>query len=174
MLRSKAIKFALLGLIGMIGLSIAWARQTAESDGLKVQETSDLQSLAARAKAKGVPMLVLFSQRGCVYCEIVENDFLIPMLRNTEYDSKVMIRKIRVDNFNTVRNFDGTSIASSDLSTHYRAVVTPTVVFLGSDGKELSRRIVGMSNEYFYGEELDKAIDQSLLRIHQVALNQRR
>lgn len=171
------LKKSLLITLSCVGLILSgassWARDIKNSaDDLKVKETTDLFSLAKEARDKKVPMLVMFTQRGCTYCAIVEQDFLIPMLRNREYDEKVVIRKMRVDNFDDVVDFDGKIVAADDLMLKYRAVMTPTVVFLDHNGQELSRRLIGLANEYYYGEWLDNAIDTSLskLRPSSVAL----
>jgi hypothetical protein len=54
-----------------------------------------------------------------------------------------------------------------DLSTRYGAYVTPTVVFLNHQGKELSKRILGVRNTEFYGGELDEGLDISLRKLRE-------
>lgn len=136
----------------------------------KLQETVDLHSLGETASERGLPILVMFAQNGCTYCEVLEEQYLGPMLKSGEYKDKVIIRKVRIDSFDTLRNFDGSKIDANDFAGDYRAYVTPTMVFLDHNGKELTGRLMGIGTEGFFANEIDQAIDKSLSRIRSVAL----
>ena len=125
---------------------------------------------AQLARKKAVPLVVMFSQEGCLYCSIVRENFLKPLLVNNEYDKKVLIRELKIDSFEDVRNFDNKMIPADELATHYRAYLTPTVIVFDSTGKA-HHRIVGLVNEHYYSGELDLAIDSTLAKIHRVAAN---
>jgi hypothetical protein len=43
--------------------------------------------------------------------------------------------------------------------------LTPTLLFLGSDGIELSERLVGIWSEDFYGAFIDNRIDEARKRL---------
>ena len=60
----------------------------------------------------------------------------------------------------------------NDFAGDYRAYVTPTMVFLDHNGKELTKRLMGVGTEGFFANEIDMAIDKSLNRLRSVALKQ--
>lgn len=137
---------------------------------VKVQISTNLYQDAQLAKQKGVPLVVMFSQKGCIYCTIVREDFLKPMLISGEYENKAIIREMKIDSFEEVRNFDGKMIAVDELATFYRAYLTPTVIVFDSTGKP-HHRILGLVNEHYYSSELDAGIEKAYNYIHRVALN---
>jgi len=141
---------------------------------VKVPEITDLNADGLRARQKGVPILILFSMEGCAYCDIVREEFLKPMLRNRDYDSKVLIREIHSDSFASLRDFNGDRIDVDALAHRYNAGFSPTVVFLDYQGQPLAKSLVGITTRDYYGGFLDDAIDHSLQQIHKLALNQQR
>ena len=141
---------------------------TADSHRVKISE--NLYQDAQLAKQKGVPLVVMFSQDSCLYCRIVRENFLEPMLINGEYDDKVVVREVKIDSFEDVKNFDGKMIPSDELATELRAYLTPTVIVFDSTGK-VHHRIVGLVNEHYYSAELDTAIESTYGKIHQLAVN---
>lgn len=137
---------------------------------VKVQISTNLYQDAQLAQQKGVPLVVMFSQDGCIYCTIVREDFLKPMLISGEYENKAIIREMKIDSFEEVRNFDGKMIPVDQLATFYRAYLTPTVIVFDSTGKP-HHRILGLVNEHYYSSELDAGIEKAYDYIHRVALN---
>ena len=139
---------------------------------VEIPEITNLNTEAQRAKKLGVPLLILFSMQGCAYCQVVREEFLKPMLRNRDYDKKVLIREIHTDSFDTLRDFNGAPIDASELAQRYHASFSPTVVFLDYHGQPLAKHLVGITTLDYYGGFLDDAIDNSLQQIHKLALNQ--
>ncbi|MGD8784829.1 MAG: thioredoxin fold domain-containing protein [Thioalkalispiraceae bacterium] len=132
-----------------------------------VVKTTDLKSDGRLSRNTQKPILIMFSMEGCGYCQFVEEEHLKPMLRNQQYMQKVIIRKIMTDSYDQLVDFDGSKISAMDLAMRYRANVTPTVVFLNHQGKQLSKRILGVQNTEFYGGELDNGLEVSLHKIRQ-------
>ena len=129
-----------------------------------VPPVRDLREDAKLARMARVPILVIVSSYDCPYCHRVEQHFLIPMLRNRSYQSRVLFRRLDVhDAF--IRDFEGNEVSGQDLATRYRAWLTPTVLFLGPTGRELAERVVGLTNEYYYGGLLDDGIDTALEKL---------
>lgn len=145
--------------------------QEIKLDPATIEEVTDLQALASLARQQQTPILLMFSQKGCAYCVILEEDYLKPMLRSGDYLNKVIIRKVRIDSFDTLRGFDGNQLGADQLATRYRAYVTPTMVFLDHTGKELAKRLLGIGTEGYFAAEIDQAIDTSLHRLRAVAVN---
>jgi len=95
-----------------------------------IQEVQNLAELANKARDRQTPILIMFSQKGCTYCVVLEEDYLRPILRSGDYQDKVIIRKVRIDSYETLRGFDGKPVEADAFASHYRAYVTPTMVFL--------------------------------------------
>lgn len=135
---------------------------------VEVQEVNNLQQDGQLAARENKPILIMFSIEGCAYCEFVREEHLKPMLRNADYRSKVIIRELHTDTTDSVIDFDGRPIDSAKLAGRYKASLNPTVVFLDSRGRELSKRLVGVSSVDYYGGFLDAAIEESRQRMQRI------
>lgn len=129
-----------------------------------VQMTTNLLADAKTAEQKQVPILILFSQESCGFCEIVRSDFLRPMLLNRDYDNKVLIRQMEFDGDDVI-GFDGQKVDMDTFMEPYNVGFTPTVIFLDSKGNELTEQIIGITTVHFYGGFLDDNIDLSLKKL---------
>jgi thioredoxin-related protein len=135
--------------------------------GITVPVVSDLQQLGEQAQSQKLPILLVFTSIICSYCELLEQDFLQPMLLSGEYRDKVIIRKLELGPGDSVTGFDGRNIMSRELSGRYRVFVTPTMLFVDGSGKELAERMVGINTPELFGGYLDNCIEMALLRIRQ-------
>jgi len=132
--------------------------QTAWADIDHVKMSANLQKDGGLAAQRGVPMVLMVSAEECPYCMVMESDYLVPMLRNRAYDSMVLIRKIHLDSFDEIIDFDGKEIAPTDLSQRYGVWVTPTLLFLNSEGEEVQKRMVGLGVRDFVSDFIDQSI----------------
>lgn len=169
-------KMALLaGIVLMAGTLPAVAlEQDSENKDLilphvTVKQGSDLTVESKQARENKVPVLILFAMEQCPFCMVVEEEFLKPMLRNAEYGKKVIIRKVKIDSTASLRDFSGKQRDAGEFSEDYNVSLVPTVVLVDAEGKKLAPSIVGLSNRYYYGGDLDNAIDASLLRLRAIA-----
>lgn len=137
-----------------------------------VQESTDLVADAQVASSRQVPILIMFSLHDCPYCNVVREEFLKPMLRNSDYADRVVIREIHTDNDSSLRDFNGQLISPGDLAQRYAATLAPTVVFVDRQGRELAKRLVGITTVDYYGGFLDDAIEISLRRLRRLAMSQ--
>ena len=67
---------------------------------------TDLHAVAAQARARNLPLLVMFSMDGCSYCTVVEEEFLKPMLRSGEYKGRVIMGMVKLGSYSRIRDFD--------------------------------------------------------------------
>ncbi len=162
----------IMALLALTILSPAILSAAQGGDDVVLLEARDLSREGEEAQRRGLPILIMFSMEHCPYCEIVREEFLKPMLRSGDYDNKVIMREIQSDSFETLRDFDGKAITADALAHRYNASLSPTVVFLDPDGRELVSRLVGITTVHYYGGFLDEAIEQSLQRMRSLALNQ--
>ena len=87
------------------------------------------------------------------------------MLRSGDYDKQVLLRKIDWRSSAMVNDFLGQQISLHMLAERYGVKVTPTLVFVDANGRELAPRILGFQSADFFWHYLDQRIDQSHLKI---------
>ena len=134
-----------------------------------LKEGSNLAIDGDEANKKQIPVLMFFSMKHCPFCIEVEEDYLKPMLRNSEYDGKVIIRKIRLDGTDDMRDFSGQERDPGEFSEGYNVSMVPTLVLVNSKGKKIAPAIIGIRNSHYYSSELDDAIDASTKKIREIA-----
>lgn len=130
---------------------------------------TDLEMDGSEASEKQIPVLIFFSMEHCPFCKEVEEDYLKPMLRNAEYDDKVIIRKIKIDDSNTVSDFKGSQRDPAEFSEEYNVSMVPTLVIVDHKGKKLAPSIRGIANRHYYSAELDIVIDASTQKLRAIA-----
>ena len=131
-------------------------------------KSNDLQADGELAHQRQLPILLMFSQRGCPWCRFVEEDHLKPMLRNANYRAQVIIRQVMTDDYSKITDFDGNKITAAQLASRYNAALTPTVIFVDHNGKALAPRILGVRNTEYYGLDLDEGLAMSLQKMRQL------
>ena len=137
---------------------------------IRIQKVIDLESLGEMARDKSLPILIMFSQEDCPYCTIMEEAYLKPILRSGQYTDKVIIRKVKIDDMDTFTDFNGERVEADHLTSRYRAWVTPTLIFVNGDGKEMAPKLVGIGTEGFFAGDIDNAIDLALSKLRSIAL----
>ncbi|HHJ13437.1 MAG TPA: hypothetical protein ENJ79_03545 [Gammaproteobacteria bacterium] len=121
----------------------------------------DLAAEAAQARRDCVPLLLEFATTSCEWCQLLEREVLDPTRRNPDYRSRAHMRKLLLDGDRMLRDFDGSLTAPQHLAARYRVELTPTVLFLDTEGQELAERLVGVGLLDFYGAYLDRSLEQA-------------
>ena len=147
-------------------LCLATTSLQAEVD---VPVATDLQSDARLAQQKQLPMLLAFSANHCGYCNLLEEDFLQPMLLSGEYRDKIIMRKLVLDDGSQLRDFNGQKTDAARLSDRYRVYVSPTILFVDGNGTEIAERMVGINTPEMFGGYLDDCIETAWLMIRNPA-----
>lgn len=152
-------------------LSIGLAQSALSGTKVEVPAATSLRDDAVLASTQGLPILLVFEGTYCSYCEVLEREIIKPMILSGEYTNKIIIRKVVIDSFESVQDFNGKAIDPADLASRYRVPATPTLVFVDAQGRELADKIVGINTIEMFGGRVDAAIDVSLerLRHQQVA-----
>lgn len=120
----------------------------------------DLHADGREAERDCKPLLLEFSDTGCSYCRLLEEEVLDPTLLNRDYDRRVLMRKLLIDRHATLKDFDGrTRVDAGQLARRYKVRVTPTLLFVDARGQELAERMVGVTTLDMYGGYLDIALD---------------
>lgn len=136
-------------------------------DAGPVPVATDLRHEARMAREANLPILLTFSAIHCSYCELLEEEFLEPMLLGGDYTDKAIIRKLHLDNGSTVIDFDGKQLDATQLSDRYRVFVTPTILFLDDSGNEIAARMIGINTPEMFGGYLDDCILTALYTLRE-------
>lgn len=148
---------------------LAWlpAALGAAEGGLATAQ--DLARDARDLRARKLPLLVLYSQSDCQWCERARREYLLPMQKDAAYRDRVLLRQIDLDSDAALTDFAGRRTTHREFAKGEHARVTPTVAFYGPDGARLSEPIVGMRIPDFYGAYLERAIDEGLAKLRPAA-----
>ncbi len=157
----KLVAFVGATLLSLGGV-LTWGVAGAGSDGDSVvPATVDLAKDAALARDRKLPMVLVFSAADCDYCHLLEREILDPMYISRHYKNRVVLRRVMTDGSGKLRDFNGAAVDASEFAQHYNVQVTPTVVFVDTQGKELAPRLLGINTVEMYFAYLDQAIEAS-------------
>ena len=131
---------------------------------VELKYANDFSQLGEIAREQGKIILLEVSASHCEYCELLEEEFLKPMLRSGDYD-KVLIRKIDMDGYQTTIDFSGETTSPEAFTQRLNVKLTPTILFFDGHGNEISPRILGINSLDLYGGYLDDAIKNGLQKI---------
>lgn len=124
-----------------------------------VIEENDFQNLSSEMKKKSLGMVLMFHAEHCPYCTLMDNEILSPMIKSGDYTNKVLIRKLQFDEARDIKDFTGKVMEPSDFGAKYDITVTPTLVFLDSEGNEKAKKMIGINTVEFFGAYLDNEIE---------------
>lgn len=120
--------------------------------------TDSLPDTARAAAAKGQPLVVMTTLKGCPFCDVVRNNYLGPMQRDGQVHA---IQIDMTDRTSALTGFDGQPITPAAQVTAWKARLAPTVLFLGPDGRELVERLRGMAVQDMFGAYLNMRLDEA-------------
>jgi thioredoxin-related protein len=120
---------------------------------------TDLAADGALAAARNIPIVVLYSSPGCHYCELVREQYLLPLQRDPAYAGRAILREVHLDAASLVTGFDGKPVREDALARAAGVTLYPTVVFYSPRGEQVASPLVGLLiADYYYGYLID-AID---------------
>lgn len=129
-----------------------------------IKYAKDFSQLAQTARTENKIIMIEVSASDCEYCELLEEEFIKPMLRSGDY-TDVLIRKIDMDSAATIKDFSGETTNPEDFSHALKVRLTPTLLFFDGHGNEISPRILGINSLDLYGGYLDDAINNGRQKI---------
>ena len=130
-----------------------------------LEKLTDWQVIEGDAAQRQVPVVLLIDQSGCNYCERLKQDIIEPVLKRQGNHQKAIIRYISIDDDESIVDQTGTVVESHMFARRFGMEITPTVLFLDENARQLAQPLVGYSGDDFYLYYLDKAIEsaQSLI-----------
>lgn len=141
--------------------SFTLAFAAGEMDPVELPAIQDLSILSAKSSRANIPILLMFSEPHCSYCERLEDEVLKPMKRWAGAELQVLISKVEVGAGELLRGFAGETLSPDALADEYNIGVYPTLVLMDSRGTALVPNIVGYQTPEFYNAYLDAAISAS-------------
>lgn len=131
----------------------------------EIPATDNLAQIGQLSRHQGVPVIVFVSRDACPYCRTLRDKILQPMLSAKKFEHRAVLVEISLDRVDPLTGFDNQQVTAQVFGESYRAGITPTLLFLDDEGREVSKRIVGISNLELYGFYLQKSIDKAVLAI---------
>ena len=122
--------------------------------------TTNLEVDGEKAQQQGVAIVLYVSRSDCTFCRRLEKDVLAPLVKAGALNA-VMFRQLSLDGAAEVRGFDGKVLAPMSLAVHYNAEITPTILFLDAQGRELLPRISGYTKNDYYSFYLERAVGKA-------------
>lgn len=128
---------------------------------VNVDKVNDFKALSKQLKQEKLVLVLEFKTKNCRFCKQLEDEILKPMLISGDYNDLVSIKQISLDSDQQVTDFDGSLITGKQLAKRMNIIVAPTLVFLNSEGQEVSERIVGINTPEMFSAYVDAAIDEA-------------
>lgn len=144
---------------------LAWVPSAFGAGPERLAPAADLVRDARELRARKLPLMVLFSQGACGWCDKARNEYLLPMQRDPAYRERVLIRQVDLDSDAPLLDFAGRRTTHRQFAASEHARVTPTVTVYGPDGARLAEPIVGVRLEDFYAAYLDRAVEEGLAKL---------
>lgn len=121
---------------------------------------------AQQAQQNKTPILILFSEHDCPYCELAKEVALIPISKLPQYKQKIIIREV-LDEYNFY-DFANKFTSADTFSAAYGVSFFPTVLIVDQYGRELAPRLIGIVGEEFYWYKVDEIINTAINNLQQI------
>ncbi|MGV6851254.1 MAG: thioredoxin fold domain-containing protein [bacterium] len=132
------------------------------SQAAEVQDTQNLYATSLKAKNNSEVIILMLALTDCTHCARLRNEIFKPWALSDDYKNQAIFVETLIDADKTIKDFDGKTINAAKFGKKYHAVVAPVVVFLNSQGKELSNAIIGANSIDMYGFYFDNAIKEAI------------
>jgi thioredoxin-related protein len=133
----------------------------------------DLQADGQLSRQQQAPILVFFTSDYCPYCEHVRELYLEPMVDRGDYAGRLLVRVVKVEGSQRLRDFGGRDTDHERFALAERATFTPTIRLYNAYGQELVPALRGFSSPDFYGWLLEGAIQAAIEALTKTSVSQR-
>ena len=113
-------------------------------------------------RQQGIPAVVFVSRDACPYCRTLRDKVLKPMFAAGKFEQRAILLELSLDRSVPLTDFESGLVTAKEFGESYGAEITPTLLFLDPEGREIGKRIIGISNLDLYGHYLQKSIDEAL------------
>lgn len=138
----------------VLAASMVFAARAGAGDAPGMPLSLSLQEELRAALGMSEPLLVMVSLEGCVHCERVRRQHLVPLRAQT----RLPIVQVDMRSDHATVDFRGQRRTHDQLVRSWGVEAAPTVLFFGREGREIAPRLRGASIPDFYGAYLDDRI----------------
>ena len=119
----------------------------------------DMTEDLAEANAEGKRLLIIFEQRGCIYCtQMHEEVFPEPVITKLIEDNYFVVQ-MNLFGDEDVTDFDGTTLPEKNMASRWGVVFTPTMIFmpetLPADKSAGQAAVMAMPGAFHKGTTMD-------------------
>lgn len=139
-------------------LILAWAPVAPSAAAGQLPSAVDLAATGRAIAADGAPLVVLYSQDNCRWCDRARSQ-LVPMSRQSNVGAR--FAQIDIDRATPLTDFAGRHTTHGGFARDEAIRFTPILVIYGPSGQRLTEPIVGMGAIDFYAEQVLQAIAQA-------------
>lgn len=136
-----------------VGLVMTGVASSSWAAPITLPVTDSLPSALVIALQAKQPLVVMVSLQGCPFCKVVRENYLHPLR-----DTGLHIVQIDMRDNRQIVDFDGSSSTQDAWIRKYGIKLAPTVLFFGSQGREVAARLKGAYLPDFYGAYLDEQL----------------
>lgn len=120
---------------------------------ISLPRTESLQTSLAQAQQAKQPLVVMVSLHGCPFCKVVRENYLHPLIA-----SGLQVVQVDMRDNHALIDFDGTPLTQDAWVRKQGIKLAPTVLFFGTQGREVATRLKGAYLPDFYGAYLDEQL----------------
>jgi thioredoxin-related protein len=131
----------------------------------EIPVADNLAAIGQLSRQQKIPVVIFVSRDACPYCRTLRTKILQPLYAANKFEQRAILVEVSLDRVEAMTGFENSPITAKAFAEHYRAKITPTLLFLDSQGREVSKRLVGISNLEFYGHYLQTSIDKALAAV---------
>ncbi|MCP5073136.1 MAG: thioredoxin fold domain-containing protein [Rhodobacteraceae bacterium] len=119
----------------------------------------DMTEDMAEAKAEGKRLVIIFEQRGCIYCTKMHDEVFTDPKIDALIREKFFFVQMNMFGDEDVTDFDGTVLSEKKMAVRWGVVFTPTMLFMPEiapeDGMAFNAAVVTMPGAFGKGTTLD-------------------
>ena len=127
--------------------------------------TKDWEQVAARARAQGIPIVMVVTGNGCGHCERMKSEFLYDPTIQSFLGERALVRVYPESTGGKITDFDGERIRARMFIDRYEIFATPTLLFLDPDGKPIADPVVGYNDAVNYRDQVTGRLDEAQLAL---------
>lgn len=153
--------FRTLALVGL-GVWLSAYNSGVQAQAKAVPELQDLQTLAQKAEAKNLPIMITVGAEWCDFCYVLKKNVLDPMMLGGDYEGKKLyMRYLSLEDDTPIPGIAGEKMVKREWAEKHKADLTPTVIFIDSYGREVADKIVGISALELYMGLIHQRLNQA-------------
>lgn len=141
--------------VALMGV-VLWAGAAQAATDAHLPTSTSLSKELALALQRHEPLVVMVSLPNCPFCRISRRSHLNPM-----WQAGLPIVQVDMRSSAPTEDFAGQPVTHDDLARRWHIKVAPTLLFIGSGGKEVAERMQGTYLPDFYGPYLQERLQQA-------------